>query len=164
MTIVRFVALLAAVVTLQSCSRLSVIDIANSYGQVITITYASYERDGPDVATTGWPLERDPTIPVGGSYRLAISREAPDWRMEIQAGDCRMLFVVPGEPRDAFERPEWQIFLAYREAAFQLEQTGLLYRIPAVAGRGDRLPIVERVAQPQGFPLAPVARKGCPPF
>ncbi len=107
-----------------------------------------------------WPARTKPVIGTyNGGYQITSYGPGQDWEFEVELGGrCTLSFTTPAPSLEALNEPQWQIYLAYEEASFQLEPNNLLYRIPAYSpgSRAD----VERLPQPEGFPIAPT-RNNC---
>ena len=159
----RFAALLlAAAFLLVGCSRpYSIVLVSNVVGQALSITRLSVVPDGPNLANASpwfWPFRTTPVLAHARAQTLTKYCGDCAWFIEMRAGDCTRRYDIPAPPADAFQRPEWQVFLAYDAAAFQFEPDFRLYRIPAFDGD---LADVRRLAQPEGYPIAPTEHGDC---
>lgn len=157
---IAFVILSALV--LSSCQPPRYTWIVNATSERLTIleAFPLGMIDAPNMANASpwyWPFRSKPVLDgFAGAYRL--SSYGPfdhGWRIKVQlANRCRMSFEIPSAPSDTYDRPDWRIYTAYREAALQVNDDQRIYRIPTL-GPGGSPADVTRLDQPEGYPLAP---------
>lgn len=147
---------------LSSCQPPRYTWIVNATGERLTILQAIPLGfiDAPNMADAApwyWPIRTKPVLD-GSTRAYRLNSYGPfdhGWKIEVQlANRCRMSFEIPNAPDDAYVRPDWRIYTAYREAALQVNDNQRIYRIPT-RGPGDSPADVTQLDQPEGYPLAP---------
>lgn len=140
---------------LSACEAPNYTWVVNGTGERVVILRASPGRNRELNAANGspwwWPVKTNPVL--GYAHKLTSFGPDRSWEFVFQLGSSCLTFSTPDMPIDALDRPDWQIYLAYRENVFQLGADRRLYRTPAYSP--NRAADVTRLPQPEGYPLSP---------